>query len=360
MAPRKSTSDDGEPSVSTVRAASRGTPDSGQDLRLLVRAATMYHLEGLTQAEIASRLGVSRPTAGRLVARARAQGLVRVSVAAPAHLSASIHTDLERAVEETLGLDEVLIIDEVADGTTTGNAALGRAGASVLTRRIQATDTFGFTWGPEQVAVADAMAASASCQRVVQMDGSMTSVEYHTGVDHALGRFSERLGARPVRLVAPLFADPDTVRALERDSIVSQALAAARSAEVMLFGVGSVSTSTTLFEGAYIDTEVLGELHEVGAVGDGAAVRDDHDAVGDRGGQLVLMLQLEDVEERDVARQRRVVQGEDGAEGCRGRQHVPQPVQLRGVEIAVMPAGDSGIQPHEAQAAEIPDAGDRF
>ena len=97
MAPRKSTSDDGEPSGSTVRAASRGTPDSGQDLRLLVRAATMYHLEGLTQAEIASRLGVSRPTAGRLVARARAQGLVRVSVAAPAHLSASIHTDLERA-----------------------------------------------------------------------------------------------------------------------------------------------------------------------------------------------------------------------------------------------------------------------
>ncbi|MCR8898285.1 MarR family transcriptional regulator [Gordonia sp. GONU] len=269
MAPRKQTADtaDDQQGSSGRSVGPRGT-DTGQDLRLLVRAATMYHLEGLTQAEIAARLGVSRPTAGRLVARARAQGLVHVSVSAPAHLSSSIHTELERAVEETFGLDEVLVIDEVADGSTTGNAALGRAGASVLTRRIQATDTFGFTWGPEQVAVADAMGASASCQRVVQMDGSMTSVEYHTGVDHALSRFSERLHARPLRLVAPLYVDPETVTAVNRDSILSQSLSAARGAQVMLFGVGSVSTSTTLFEGSFIDAIVLDELVELGAVGE--------------------------------------------------------------------------------------------
>ncbi|MFI8774975.1 sugar-binding transcriptional regulator [Gordonia sp. NPDC062954] len=255
----------------------RTTPDTGHDLRLLVRAATMYHLEGLTQAEIAKRLGVSRPTAGRLVARARAQGLVQVTVSAPSHLSSSIHTDLERTVEETFGLDEVLIIDEIADGSASANAALGRAGASVLMRRIQPTDVLGFTWGPEQVAVADAMAATSSCRQVVQMDGSMTSVEYHTGVDHALARLSDRLHARPMRLVAPLYADPDTVTALQRDSILSQSLSAARSANVMLFGVGSVSTSTTLFEGAFIDAIVLDELDELGAVGEiGGRFYDDH------------------------------------------------------------------------------------
>ena len=51
------------------------SPVSTEDLRLAVRAATLYYLDGLTQAEVAQRLGVSRPTAGRLVARARAQGL---------------------------------------------------------------------------------------------------------------------------------------------------------------------------------------------------------------------------------------------------------------------------------------------
>ena len=245
------------------------TADTGQDLRLLVRAATMYHLEGLTQAEVAARLGLSRPTAGRLIARARAQGLVRVVIDAPPHLAGSIHTDEERELETVFGLKEALIIDQLADGTQTGDSALGRAGASVLIRRLEPNSTLGFTWGPETVAVADSITPrSASCRRVVQMDGSMTSVEYHTGVDHALSRFAERLGAQPLRLVAPLYADPDTVKALQRDSILSQSFKAAEEADVMVFGVGSVTTSTTLFEGAYIDAAILDELTGLGAVGE--------------------------------------------------------------------------------------------
>ena len=245
------------------------TADTGQDLRLLVRAATMYHLEGLTQAEVAARLGLSRPTAGRLIARARAQGLVRVVIDAPPHLAGSIHTDEERDLETAFGLKEALIIDQLADGTQTGDSALGRAGASVLIRRLEPNSTLGFTWGPETVAVADSITPrSAGCRRVVQMDGSMTSVEYHTGVDHALSRFAERLGAQPLRLVAPLYADPDTVKALQRDSILSQSFKAAEEADVMVFGVGSVTTSTTLFEGAYIDAAILDELTGLGAVGE--------------------------------------------------------------------------------------------
>ncbi|HEX2286992.1 MAG TPA: helix-turn-helix domain-containing protein, partial [Mycobacterium sp.] len=51
----------------TVAAQNRAS--TPEDLRLALRAATLYYLDGLTQAEIAARLGVSRPTAGRLIAR---------------------------------------------------------------------------------------------------------------------------------------------------------------------------------------------------------------------------------------------------------------------------------------------------
>ncbi|KXO91349.1 sugar-binding transcriptional regulator [Tsukamurella pseudospumae] len=252
-------------------------PDSGvesrHDHRLLVRAATMYHLDGMTQAQVAERLGVSRPTAGRLVARARALGLVQVTVTVPEDLAESFHPGEERALEEAFGLVEVMIIDESDTSSSPGHAAvgraaLGRAGATQLRRRLQPGDTLGFTWGPEQLAVADALTGAARCSRVVQMDGAMSTVPYYSGADHALTRFAEHLDARAIRLTAPLYADPATVRALKRDSVVSPALTAGIHADVMLFGVGSVSTSTTLFEGAYIDAAVLDELRSLAAVGE--------------------------------------------------------------------------------------------
>jgi deoxyribonucleoside regulator len=247
-------------------------PNSGtenrHDPRLLVRAATMYHLEGLTQAQVAERLGVSRPTAGRLVARARALGLVQVTVSVPEDLAEAFHPAQERALEEAFGLVEAMIINKSDDGTSVGRAVLGHAGATQLRRRLQPGDTLGFTWGPEQLAVADALTGPARCARVVQLDGAMSTVPYHSGTDNALTRFADRLDARTVRLTAPLYADPATVRALNRDSVILPALTAGRQADVMLYGVGSVSTSTTLFEGAYIDSAVLDELLALGAVGE--------------------------------------------------------------------------------------------
>ncbi len=45
-------------------------------------------------------------------------------------------------------------------------------------------------------------------------------------------------------------------------------MALGRHAEVMMFGVGTVSTATTLFEGSYLDTAILDELRGLGAVGE--------------------------------------------------------------------------------------------
>ena len=45
-------------------------------------------------------------------------------------------------------------------------------------------------------------------------------------------------------------------------------LEAGTEADVMIYGLGPVSTSTTLFEGSFIDTDVLEELHRLGAVGE--------------------------------------------------------------------------------------------
>lgn len=250
-----------------------GAGGSAEDLRLALRAATLYYLDGLTQAEIAVRLGVSRPTAGRLIARAKAKGLVRIEVVVPATLQDSLHADEERELETKFGLTEVVVAghgtDIGAPGRPAGYASVGRAAAALLMRRLSADDVLGFTWGPEQVAVATALVPGvASCRTVVQMDGAMSTASYQTGMELILSRSADVLRADAIRLPAPLYADPSTVASISSDSVISRTLEAGRRADTMLFGVGAASTSTTLFEGSFLDGRMLEELVALGAVGE--------------------------------------------------------------------------------------------
>ncbi|MGE2721591.1 sugar-binding transcriptional regulator [Mycolicibacterium celeriflavum] len=258
-------------STSTGELAGAAVPS--QDIRLALRAATMYYLDGLTQAEVAARLGVSRPTAGRLIARAKARGLVRIEIAVPAGLSEDLHAEEERELERRHGLTEVVVaghgVDNGAPGRPASFASVGRVAAALLMRRLTPDDVLGFTWGPEQVAVANALVPGvASCRAVVQLDGAMSTAAYQTGTEFILTRCVETLRANTLRLPAPLYADPSTVASMRADSVISRTLEAGRNADMMIFGVGAVSTSTTLFEGSFLDTRMLDELESLGAVGE--------------------------------------------------------------------------------------------
>ncbi len=246
---------------------------SPEDLRLALRAATLYYLDGLTQAEIAGRLGVSRPTAGRLIARAKAKGLVRIEVVVPPTLQEDLHASEERELEVKFGLTEAVVTGHGTDAGPPGRpaffAGIGRAAAALLMRRLSPSDVLGFTWGPEQVAVAMALAPGvASCRSVVQLDGAMSTAAYQTGMETILSRSADTLRADAIRLPAPLYADPSTVASMRSDSVISRTLEAGRNADAMLFGVGAASTSTTLFEGSFLDTRMLEELLRLGAVGE--------------------------------------------------------------------------------------------
>jgi deoxyribonucleoside regulator len=256
-----------------VVSTPRDRTSTPEDLRLALRAATLDYLDGLTQAEIASRLGVSRPTAGRLIARAKAKGLVRIEVVVPPDMRDDLHADEERELEQRYGLTEAVVaghgVDVGAPGRPAAYASVGRAAAALLMRRLSPNDVLGFTWGPEQVAVADALSPGvANCRAVVQLDGAMSSAAYQTGTEFILSRCADVLRATTIRLPAPLYADASTVASMRSDSLISRTLEAGRRADVMLFGVGAASTSTTLFEGSFLDTKMLDELISLGAVGE--------------------------------------------------------------------------------------------
>lgn len=273
------------------------------DLRLAFRAATWYYLDGLTQAEIAGRLGVSRPTAGRLVARARDRGLVRIEVEFPSDLSGDVHAEIEHTLEQRFGLTEVVVVSSRVDdigpvGMPRSFTPLARAAAGVIARRLRPGDALGFTWGPETIAVADALGRSAAgCRVVVQLDGSLTTGAYRTGAEYVLARAAEHLHAEPIRLPVPLYADPATVASMRTDSMISTTLAAGRDADVMVFGTGAVAVDTTLVAGSFLDHADIDDLTARGAKGEIGGRFFDADGVplSGRPNDVAMSVELEDI-----------------------------------------------------------------
>src|SRR6185437_15112797 len=82
-----------------------------RDQELCARAAWLYHGAGLTQGEVARRLGVPSVKAHRLIARANRRGFVHVSIDAPVAACVA----LENALRRKFGLEQCVVAPELED-----------------------------------------------------------------------------------------------------------------------------------------------------------------------------------------------------------------------------------------------------
>lgn len=290
---------------------------SNDDLRLPLRAAMLYYVDGLTHAAIAQRLGVSRATSGRLVARAKAEGLVRIEIVSPEEQQA--RANLERALEDELGLAEAVVVAGGTDNSEAIAASTGAAAARVLTRRVRKTDRVGVAWGQTMSAMANSLPKGAArCSEVVMIDGPTNSAAFHTRGEYVVSRCADALGATGYLLAAPLYADPATVTSLRQDSVISQTLDRGRNCDIALFSVGDVSTSATLFADSLLHPEMLDELAGLGAVGDacGRFFRLDGSAVEGPLVERTVSIGLDDL--RDVPVSVLAAGGARKAEAVRG------------------------------------------
>ena len=95
------------------------------DVEILLRVSRMYYEQGLTQSEIAERVGYSRPHVSRLLTHAREWGIVRISISHPLERILAIEADLRRRLPI-----ESIRVAEVPESDTMG--AIGRAAAELL------------------------------------------------------------------------------------------------------------------------------------------------------------------------------------------------------------------------------------
>lgn len=113
------------------------------DPRLMVRVCDLYYNQGISQQQIAKDLNLSRPTVSRVLALAREQGIVKISIS---NVDAVEHWELERKLEKEYGLQEVIIVGENSSEDKM-KEALGEAAARYLEYTIKDRNTVGVSMG---------------------------------------------------------------------------------------------------------------------------------------------------------------------------------------------------------------------
>lgn len=235
---------------------------------LLTKIATLYYKNGLTQEQVAQRLGISRQSIGRYLKRAQDLGIVEVTI----HSPLSVSTDLEYQLEKTFRLHEAIVVHPPADTEESIKETLGTAGATFLERRIKNEDIIGVSWSSTVLQCAMHLGQIGTRKvTVVQMNGSLDRTAYSTRAEYIVDRIAEAFGGKAIALAAPLMVDRAEIKeSMLSDSRIAAALELARKANVALFGVGDVSELSSLFKTGYMDNQMLNELRagSTGAVGD--------------------------------------------------------------------------------------------
>ncbi|WP_152436870.1 sugar-binding transcriptional regulator [Nocardiopsis xinjiangensis] len=209
------------------------------DPERLYRAAQLYYEQGATQAEVAEQLRVSRPSVSRMLAEARASGLVEITVHRPDSNSTQ---DLSLRLREALGLDAVHIAP--GDQSSRVGPGLGPlAGHALSGVGLGPGDVLLIASGVTTYALAQHCMGDYSGVIVAPTVGGQAEPDPWHQTNEVVRMFTSTSGGYPHYLFAPSLPSPALLTALQDDPGFQQIVQDWRSAKAALVGVGAPALS---------------------------------------------------------------------------------------------------------------------
>jgi len=228
----------------------------------VVWAAWLYYADGITQNEIAQRLGVSRATIVNYLQQARDRGIVSIRISS----EAAGRTRVARALMDRYGLAGALVIPD--GGGADLVSRLGDAGARLLASLIRSGDTIGVAWGQTVLAAASAIVPPDTIGglTVVQVAGSSIS-DQDFSPELCTSRLADRLHARCVNLLAPAVLSSRQLKTLLlAEPILRQQMRLVHATDHILFGVGDIGPNSTVRHAGIASREEIDDYVARGAV----------------------------------------------------------------------------------------------
>ena len=243
-------------------------PQMGQDdsEAFVTEVCWHYYVNGMTQAEVAQTLGVTRLRVNQAMQKARALGMVKVQFESP--FLARI--ELQEELRDRFGLEKVFVAP--ADRKAYNyHVPVGAALASYLVNdpRAQSWKSIGVSWGMTlQSAIRRLPQQSRPEVEIVSMIGGNTAGGEFNSFGIASG-FAERFGSKYSVIAAPIYLSKN----VDRQAFLSQEIFAehfkkCEKLDAAILVAGDVSKRSYLASTGLPREVSLDELTAAGAVGD--------------------------------------------------------------------------------------------
>lgn len=230
------------------------------------RAGWLYYVAGNTQEEIATKLGVSRQTAQRLVSLSISEGLIKVRLDHPiGHCM-----DLAAKLRARFGLDYVEVVpsDPSSASTTIGVA---EAAAAEIERWLKSAEPIVMAIGTGRTlkaAIEQLTPMECPHHKVVSLTGNIAP-DGSAAFYNVIFNVADTVKARSFPMPLPVIASSARERELlHSQPMVRETLALSAKANVTFVGVGDLGPQAPLYLDGFISDAELKSLQKAGAVGE--------------------------------------------------------------------------------------------
>jgi deoxyribonucleoside regulator len=233
--------------------------------QLLESIAQMYYIEGLSQAQIADKVSMSRANISKLLKTCVDEHIIEFKI----NSSTSPQAPLETMLQEKYNLKKAIVAPSESHGEINKNN-VGKYAAEYLESTIKSGMLVGVAWGTTLYYVINNLKPKNTIQAdVIQMVGGISPKSADTDGQNLAQKMAEALNGKCNIMQLPMLVQSKLLRdLLLEEPFVSKHFKLFDDIDIALVGLGSNrAESSAVYKSGYITREETDSILALGAIG---------------------------------------------------------------------------------------------
>ena len=231
----------------------------------IVKIATMYYEEGMTQSGIARERGVSRSLISKILVEAKRDGVVEIVIN-----SSSVYTvKLERQLEKKFKLKNAIVIDTINLNKEELKKMVSQQAALYLAKILPEYQTIGLSWGNSLRGLVDYFPFSNHHDAtVLPLIGGLSDDYFEIQSNQLSYDLARKMRAKAKYLYSPALVSNQLIREeLSNNKAIQSILEAGKKVDLALIGISSLDQESNMRRLGFLSDDDVIDLKKHQAVG---------------------------------------------------------------------------------------------